>query len=71
MTPDIARDREQLAEGICPRSGERIMRGGILRPACFVCQCGEDGEADATAEPIRPPRAPHTPPRPANYRPYA
>lgn len=28
-------------------------------------------ELDESAAPISPPPAPHTPPRPANYRPYA
>lgn len=31
----------QLTQGICPRSGARIMPGGILRPACAICDCGE------------------------------
>lgn len=37
----VAREREQLTQGICPRTDKRLMSSGALRPACVFCDCGE------------------------------
>jgi hypothetical protein len=37
----VEAERAQIAQGVCPRSGERILRGGAMRPACAFCECGE------------------------------
>jgi hypothetical protein len=38
---EIEAERAQIRQGLCPRSGKRIMPNGILRPACSFCECGE------------------------------
>jgi hypothetical protein len=39
---EIAEERRQISQGICPRSDKRIMPNGVLRPACSFCECGEE-----------------------------
>jgi hypothetical protein len=41
VSDEVEQERAQIRQGICPRSGKRIMPNGNLRPACAFCECGE------------------------------
>lgn len=61
---------DELAEALNWWHLRKSEQGHGTSVAGRVFQSSGWGEA-STGRPISPPRAPHNPPRPANYRPYA
>ena len=39
---DVRSDLELMAQGFCPRTGRLMAPYGNIRPACQVCDCGEE-----------------------------